>query len=43
LFTLSKYSGLNPEENITGIRKTDLSLTGTPLPSSVVMGVKLIF
>jgi hypothetical protein len=43
LFTLSKYSGINPEENITGIRKTDLSLTGTPLPSSVVMGVKLIF
>ena len=42
LVTLSKYSGINPEENITGIRKRDLSLTGTPLPSSLVLGLKLV-
>lgn len=42
LVTLTKYSGVNPEENITGIRKRDLSTTGTPLPSSVVLGVKLV-
>ena len=43
LYTLTKYSGVNPEENIAGIRKRDLSLTGTPLPSSVVIGIKLLF
>lgn len=43
LFLLSKYSGVNPEENLTGVRKADLSLTGTPLPSSVVLGLKLVF
>lgn len=43
LITLSKYSGVNPEENIAGIRKSDLSYTGTPLPSSVVLGLKLVF
>ncbi len=43
LLTLSKYSGLNPEENITGIRSTNLGTTGTPLASSVVLGLKLIF
>lgn len=43
LLTLSKYSGINPEENLTGIRKTDLSLTGTPLPASVALGLKLVF
>ncbi|GAA4319678.1 TonB-dependent receptor [Mucilaginibacter gynuensis] len=42
LITLSKYSGLNPEENITGIRKRDLSYTGTPLPASLVLGLKLV-
>ncbi|PWK72537.1 TonB-dependent receptor-like protein [Mucilaginibacter oryzae] len=42
LFTLTNYSGVNPEENITGIRKRDLSLTGTPLPSSLVLGLKLV-
>jgi hypothetical protein len=42
LFTLSRYSGINPEENITGIRKYDLSYTGTPFPSSVVLGFKLV-
>jgi len=42
LFTLTKYSGVNPEENITAIRKRDLSLTGTPLPSSLVLGLKLV-
>ncbi|RYF26626.1 MAG: hypothetical protein EOO42_00970 [Flavobacteriales bacterium] len=42
LFTISNYSGVNPEENITGIRKKDLSLTGTPLSSSVVLGLKLV-
>ncbi|MEC5143155.1 Outer membrane receptor protein involved in Fe transport [Chitinophaga sp. 180180018-2] len=43
LFTLSRYSGINPEENITGIRKHDLSYTGTPLPSSVALGLKVGF
>ncbi len=42
LITLTKYSGVNPEENITGIRRRDLSLTGTPLPSSIVLGLKLV-
>ncbi|HRO46835.1 TonB-dependent receptor plug domain-containing protein [Agriterribacter sp.] len=43
LLTLSKYSGINPEENITGVRRYDLSYTGTPLPSSVALGLKLVF
>jgi|GEM_PF-2417512 TonB-dependent starch-binding outer membrane protein SusC len=43
LFTLSKYAGVNPEENIAGVRKYDLSYTGTPLPASVVLGLKLKF
>jgi hypothetical protein len=42
LVTLSKYSGINPEENITGIRRRDLSYTGTPLPASLVLGLKLV-
>lgn len=43
LLTLSRYSGINPEENITGSRKYDLSHTGTPLPSSVAIGLKIVF
>lgn len=43
LFTLSKYSGVNPEENLTGIRKSDLIYTGTPLPATVSAGLKLVF
>lgn len=43
LLMLSKYSGLNPEENVTSIRKRDLNDTGTPLPSSIVLGIKLVF
>ncbi|WP_442591301.1 TonB-dependent receptor plug domain-containing protein [Pedobacter sp. AW31-3R] len=43
LLTLSKYSGINPEENIAGIRRYDLGTTGTPLPSSVVLGLKVVF
>ncbi|MBE8722629.1 TonB-dependent receptor plug domain-containing protein [Sphingobacterium pedocola] len=43
LWTLSSYSGLNPAENITGIRKADLGYTGTALPASVVLGIKLTF
>ncbi|MCO5235425.1 MAG: TonB-dependent receptor plug domain-containing protein [Chitinophagaceae bacterium] len=43
LLTLSRYSGINPEENITGSRMHDLSYTGTPLPSSVALGLKLVF
>ena len=43
LLTLSRYSGINPEENITGSRMHDLRYTGTPLPSSVVLGLKLVF
>ncbi|MBE9586447.1 TonB-dependent receptor plug domain-containing protein [Mucilaginibacter sp. JRF] len=42
LITLSKYSGINPEENITGVRRRDLIYTGTPLPSSIVLGLKLV-
>ncbi|GGC23885.1 SusC/RagA family TonB-linked outer membrane protein [Parapedobacter defluvii] len=42
LLTWSTYSGFNPEENITGIRRIDLSSTGMPLPSSVVLGLKLV-
>ena len=43
LFTLSRYSGINPEENITGSRQYDLMYTGTPLPTSVALGIKLVF
>lgn len=43
LLTLSRYSGINPEENITGARRYDLLYTGTPLPTSVAVGVKLVF
>jgi TonB-dependent starch-binding outer membrane protein SusC len=43
LFTLSRYSGINPEENITGIRRYDLMYTGTPLPTSVALGIKVVF
>lgn len=42
LITFTNYSGVNPEENITAIRKRDLSLTGTPLASSLVLGIKLV-
>ena len=42
LLTLSRYSGFNPEENITGVRRADLSGTGMPLPSSIVVGLKLV-
>ncbi|RZM22544.1 MAG: hypothetical protein EOO88_29095 [Pedobacter sp.] len=42
LLTITNYSGVNPEENITAIRKRNLSLTGTPLPSSIVLGLKLM-
>lgn len=42
LLTLSTYSGFNPEENITGVRRTNLYGTGMPLPSSVVVGLKLV-
>lgn len=43
LLTLSRYSGINPEENITGSRRYDLRYTGTPLPSSVALGIKVVF
>jgi hypothetical protein len=43
LFTLSRYSGINPEENITGSRQYDLMYTGTPLPTSVALGIKVVF
>lgn len=43
LFTLSRYSGINPEENITGSRQHNLMYTGTPLPTSVALGIKVIF
>lgn len=43
LFTLSRYSGINPEENITGSRRYDLMYTGTPLPASVALGIKVVF
>ncbi len=43
LATFTKYSGINPEENIAGIRKSDLSYTGTPLPIVVALGFKIVF
>lgn len=43
LFTLSRYSGINPEENITGSRRYDLMYTGTPLPASAALGIKVVF
>lgn len=43
LLTFSNYKGVNPEENINGIRRADLQQTGTPLPSSLVFGVKVKF
>ncbi|MFT3748388.1 MAG: TonB-dependent receptor plug domain-containing protein [Agriterribacter sp.] len=43
LLTLSRYSGINPEENITGSRRYDLMYTGTPLPTSVALGIKMVF
>lgn len=43
LFTFSKYKGTNPEENFTGILRTDLLHTGTILPSSIVLGLNLTF
>lgn len=43
LATFSKYSGTNPEENVAGIRKYDLSYTGTPLPIVVALGLKIVF
>ena len=43
LFTLSSYKGINPDENINGIRRADLALTGTPLPASWVLGFKVKF
>ncbi|RKD88264.1 TonB-dependent receptor plug domain-containing protein [Mangrovibacterium diazotrophicum] len=43
LVTLTKYSGSNPDENITGIRRYNLAYTGTPLPLSVVLGLKVQF
>jgi len=42
LLLLSRYSGYNPDENLTSIRRNDLSLTGTPLPATVVLGLKLV-
>ena len=43
LVTLSKYSGINPEENVGGIRKSDLTYTGTPLPAVFSLGFKIAF
>ncbi|MFC3198727.1 TonB-dependent receptor plug domain-containing protein [Parapedobacter deserti] len=43
LLTLSKYGGINPEENVAGIRASDLRHTGTPLPAAIVLGLKLVF
>ncbi|HRQ49379.1 MAG TPA: TonB-dependent receptor plug domain-containing protein [Agriterribacter sp.] len=43
LVMLSRYSGINPEENITGVRRYDLGYTGSPLPSSIALGFKLVF
>lgn len=43
LVTLTKYSGANPEENVAGNRKSDLSYTGTPLPIVIALGLKIVF
>lgn len=43
LATFSKYSGVNPEENVAGIRRADLRYTGTPLPVVAALGLKIVF
>lgn len=43
LLMLSDYSGVSPQENTDGIRRHDLSTTGTPIPASVVLGLKVKF
>jgi hypothetical protein len=43
LATLTKYSGVNPQENVAGIRHADLSYTGTPLPIIAALGFKIVF
>ena len=43
LLTLTEYSGFNPEENIHGVKEVGLGSTGTPLPMSVTLGLKLKF
>ncbi len=43
LFTLTRYSGFNPEENIGGVRRADLSLTGMPIATSIALGLRLEF
>ncbi|WP_025764199.1 TonB-dependent receptor plug domain-containing protein [Dyadobacter tibetensis] len=43
LATFARYSGVNPEENIMGIRSTSLGFTGTPLPMTIALGSKIVF
>ncbi|PWJ57047.1 outer membrane receptor protein involved in Fe transport [Dyadobacter jejuensis] len=43
LATFTKYSGFNPEENVAGVRRADLSYTGTPLPVVFALGSKIVF
>jgi hypothetical protein len=43
LFTLSSYDGSNPEENLNGIYQFDLGSSGTPLSTTIVLGVKVKF
>ncbi len=43
LFTVSSYDGSNPEENLNGIYQFDLGSSGTPLSTTIVLGVKVKF
>lgn len=43
IFTLSNYKGSNPEENLIGISQFDLGTSGTPLSTTIVLGLKVKF
>ncbi len=41
ILTISKYPGINPDENRLNVRALDLKNTGAALPSSFVLGLNL--
>lgn len=43
LLAFSNYKGINPEENLNAISQFDLSSTGSPLFTTIVLGVKVKF
>lgn len=43
LLAFSNYEGINPEENLNAISQFDLSSTGSPLFTTIVLGVKVKF